>query len=183
MYIQLFTHFLNFAKAPYDFAKAPYEQTTKAEEQRIPTSEGLTHRHAVGAACDRHTTPSAGTPTRHSQPLGVCGRLGVEASGNGVDVQGLRHVGASEDLLPSPLSPTPHEGNRRDHEATESMWSRISSVSRRSFTRIYEFLTGSRDRETTSDCREAASDSRHTHSRHFSPPPPPGGGGCAGPPP
>ena len=56
------------------------------------------------------------------------------------------------------------------------MWSRITSVSRRGFTRIYEFLTGSRDRKAASECRETASD-----SRHFSPPPPPGGGGCAGP--
>ena len=173
------------------------EQTTKAEEQRIPTSEGLTHRHAVGTACDRHTTPPAGTPTRHSQPLGVCSRRGVEANGNGADVQGLRRVGPSDDLPPSPLSPTPHEGNQRDLEATESMWSRISSVSRRSFTRIYEFLTGSRDRETTStnhiyqdpldkfgSTTEATSQgSLDPNRRHFSPPPPPGGGECAGPPP
>ena len=55
---------------------------------------------------------------------------------------------------------------------TAYVWSRISSISRRGFTRIYEFLTRS----------IKARPERDPNSRHFSPPPPPGGG-CAGPPP
>ena len=157
------------------------EQTTKAEEQRIPTNEELTHRHAVRDACDRHATSPVGTPTRHSQPLGVCSRLGVEASDNGVDVQATRVTtcrsirGFAPLTAYSPLGPTPHEENQRDLEATESVWSRISSVSRRGFTQIYEFLTGSRD--------AASQGSLDPNSRHFSPPTPRGGGGCAAPPP
>ena len=44
------------------------------------------------------------TPNRLA---GVCSRPGVEASGNGVDVQETRHVGPTEILHPSPLGPTP----------------------------------------------------------------------------
>jgi hypothetical protein len=154
-----------------------HEQTTNADERRIPTSKEPTHRHAVRVACDRHTTPPACTPTRHSQPLGVCSRPGIEASGNGVDVQGPRHVGPTEILHPSPLGPTPRGENRQDLHETESMWSHTSSVSRRGFTRIYEFLTGlvkDKSGSTTEATRVPNQGTLDPDCRHFSP----GGGGC-----
>jgi hypothetical protein len=50
------------------------ELTTNVDERRIPTSKEPTNRHASRTACDRHTTPPACTPTRHSQSPGVCSR-------------------------------------------------------------------------------------------------------------
>ena len=83
------------------------ELTTNVDERRIPTSKEPTNRHASRVACDRHTTPPACTPTRHSQSPGVCSRPGVEASGNGVDVQEERH-----DMSDQPRFCTPHRSVR-----------------------------------------------------------------------
>ena len=102
--------------------------TSSAGEQRMPTSKEPTHRHAVEDACREHTTPPACRPTRHSQLPGVCNRFGAEVCGNGVDIRGPRRTGSTEALHPSLLGPTPHEENRRELEATESVWSRIKFI-------------------------------------------------------
>ena len=79
---------------------------------------------------------------------------------------------------------TPHDGSQHSTADEDSLWSRITSVSRRSLARIYGFLTGSRmSGSTTEAARVPSQGTLNTDSRQFSPPPPPGGGGCAGPPP
>jgi hypothetical protein len=104
-------------------------------------------RFTVARRHRRHQTQS---PTRHTQPPcpshspAVCSRTGVEASGDEVGVEAPRRARPSSASHRLPLSPTRREEDRQDPHVADSMWSRITSVSRRGFTRIYEFLTGSR---------------------------------------
>ena len=127
-----------------------------------------------GMELSRHTQP----PCPSHSPAD-CSRTGAETSGDEVNIEASRRAGPSLASHRLPLSPTRREEDRQDLHEADSMWSRITSVSRRGFTRIYEFLTGSRGSTT-----EAASQgSLDPNRRHFSPPPPPGGGVCAGPPP
>ena len=89
-----------------------------------------------------------------------------------------------------PTSPTviPCVEDRQDHHEVFSMWSRITSVSRRGFARIYGFLTGSRISGSLNEATRVPSQGAlDPDGRQFSPPPPrpslplrPGeGGGCA----
>ena len=135
-----------------------------------------THRHT-------HATPRLPSPNRLDP--GVCSRLGVEASGNGVDVQGLRLVGSTEDLLPSPLGPIPHEGNRQDLQATERgnqqrACGHASHLFRAEASRGFtNFSRGRLIRQPTSLAR-----GRWIRTEGISPPLPLRGEGCAaGPPP
>ena len=91
------------------------------------------------------------------------GRRRVEVSSTEADVGRPRRAVPLEASHPSPLSIPPSVDSRQDLHEAQSMWLRVTSVSafaQRPRARIYEFLTGSRDRETASECRETASTNR-----------------------
>ena len=158
--------------------------------------------------CSASQAPMARAPML-SQPPVVCNRFGAEVSGNKDDIRGPRRSGSTEDLLPSLLGPTPHEQDLQATEATESMWSRISSVclplklpKRELFVSRLRSLSTMMNSSYLDWIQGSVGPSRRgferiyefftrlihkgsldPNSRHFPPPPPPGGGGCAGPPP
>ena len=72
-------------------------------------------------------------------------------SSNIVDAVEPHRIEPTMHLHAPPLDVTPHVEDQQDRRETDSVWSlqRISSVSRKGFARIYAFLTGSQDRETT----------------------------------
>ena len=70
-------------------------------------------------------------------PPADCGKTRVEVSSTGADVGRPRTIGSS------PLSMIPSEDSRQDQHEAQSMWLRVTSISRRGFARIYEFLTRS----------------------------------------
>ena len=124
--------------------------------------------------------------SRHAQPPcpahspAVCGETGVDASSGAVGVEAPRRAGLPLASHRLPLSPTPHADGQRSTADEGSLWPRITSVSRKGFARIYEFLTRSIPGQMTGLMTGLT---QSPDSGHFSPPPPPGGGGCAGPPP
>ena len=141
---------------------------------------------------DDHTPPSVREGvggirlSRHAQPPcpshspAICSRGGVDASGDEVCVEAPRRAELPLASRRLPLSSTPHAHGQRLTADEGSLWPRITSVSRKAFARIYEFLTRSIPGQMTGLMTGLT---QSPDSGHFSPPPPPGGGGCAGPPP
>ena len=82
-------------------------------------------------------------------------------SGNIVDAVESHRTEPTMHLHASPLDVTLRAEDHQDRRETDSIWSRISSVSRKGFARIYAFLTGSQDRETAS-----AHTHTHTHTHN-----------------
>ena len=82
-------------------------------------------------------------PPCPAHPPAAHSRSGVDVSGNIVDAVEPHRIEPTMHLHGPPLDVTPHVEDQQDWRETDSVWSRISSVSRRGFTRIYEFLTRS----------------------------------------
>ena len=119
-------------------------------------------------------------PPCPSHSPAACNRTGVEANSVGVGVEAPRRACLPPASHRLPLSPTPHVAGQHPSADEDSLWPRITSVSRKGFARIYEFLTRSIPGQMTGLMTGLT---QSPDSGHFSPPPPPGGGGCAGPPP
>jgi hypothetical protein len=96
-------------------------------------------------------------PPCPAHPLATYSRPGVEVSGDVVRAREPHRIEPTMHMQASSLDVTPHDEDHRDQHKTDSIWSRISSVSRKGFARIYTFLIGSRDGETIPE----------RHSRHF----------------
>ena len=115
-----------------------------------PSSRG----NMEGMKLSRQSQPPclAHPPAAHSRP-------GVEVSGNIVDAVESHRTEPTMHLHASPLDVTLRAEDHQDRRETDSIWSRISYVSRKGFARIYAFLTGSnsgsRDRESTTEAARA----------------------------
>ena len=131
-------------------------------------------RNTGGMELSRHSQPPC-----PALPLADCGKTRVEVSSIGADVGRPRRAIPSEASHPSPLSVTPSEDSRWDQHEAQSMWSRVTSVSRRGLARIYGFLTRSR---MSGSINEAAhmplTRDRWTQTVGNSPPLPLRGEGC-----
>ena len=94
-----------------------------------------------------------------AHPPAAHSRSGVDVSSNIVDAVEPHRIEPTMHLHAPPLDVTPHVEDQQDRRETDSVWSRISSVSRKGFSRIYTFLTGSnygrRDQESTTEAARA----------------------------
>jgi len=149
--------------------------TPAAREDEADATLPSVREGMSGIKLSRHTQP----PCPSHSPA-VCSKVGVDANGDEVCVEAPRRAKLPIASHRLPLSPTPHADGQHLTADEDSLWPRITSVSRKAFARIYEFLTRSIPGQMTGLMTGLT---QSPDSGHFSPPPPPGGGGCAGPPP
>ena len=118
--------------------------TPAARDDEADATPPSVRESMSGIKLSRHTQP----PCPSHSPA-VCSKTGVEASGDEVCVEAPRRARLPLASHRLPLSPTPHVDGQHPSADEDSLWPRITSVSRKGFARIYGFLTRSKPGQMT----------------------------------
>ena len=143
-----------------------YTATPAARDDEADATPPSVRESMSGIKLSRHTQP----PCPSHSPA-VCSKVGVDASGDEVCVEAPRRARLPLASHRLPLSPTPHVDGQHPTADEDSLWSRITTVSRKGFARIYGFLTRSKPGQMTGSMTGLT---QSPDSGHF--PPPPSGG-------